>query len=82
MTQHQDEWERFLGEYAAAHAEYQTAREAAARRALTVDRLTAAFIAEARARDKLVSLRHRMYGNRPAAAPEPEPAAAVMAEPS
>jgi hypothetical protein len=82
MTQRQNEWEQFLGEYAVAHAEYQAAREAAARRSLTVERLTAAFLAEAQARDRLVSLRDRMYGKRPSAESESEaePVAAATAQ--
>jgi hypothetical protein len=84
MPDRQNLWRDFLSEYANADAEYQAAREAAARHSLTVDVLTAAFLAEERARDKVVSLRQRLYCNSaPAAsASAPAPIGAVGARQS
>jgi hypothetical protein len=63
MADQRNEWQQFHREYTAARAGYQAARDAADVRPLNVDAmtaaLTAAFLAEERARDKLAALRDR-----------------------
>jgi hypothetical protein len=61
MADHQTQWQQFLRDYTQAQAEYQAARAAATKHADSVGQMTAAFLAEERARDKLVLVRHRLY---------------------
>ena len=61
MANPQTDWQRLLGEYSLAQGEYQAARDIAVRHSVNVDAMTAAFLAEELARDKLVLLRRRMY---------------------
>ena len=65
MTRDQSEWQQLLAEYALARRAYQLARDAADQRPYNLDALTAAFLAEDQAREKLIHGRRRMYQLRP-----------------
>ena len=61
MTDPHTDWQRLLSEYSLAQGEYQAARDVAVTHSVNVDAMTAAFLAEELARDKLVLLRRRIY---------------------